>query len=326
VLHNNKLEGNIPSLNYFPQLQNLVLRNSKLEGNIPPLNHLTQLQFFYLRDNKLSGPLPNIDNLHQLNSIQISNNKLNGPLPTNFSNFPDLVVFLAHNNDFDSELSNTIFDLQHLEIAILSGNKNLKGTLPTTISSSALVGFVAEGCSLSGDLPQKITSNLTSLYLAGNDFSSTTPSLPPTIRDVSFANNRLHGSLNDNFFNDLKYLNSFDARNNRIGGTMPTSIGKLSELTDLKLDLNTMSGDLPSDIMSWPIFMTNNTNTSILTGNVWGCPVPDGMRDHSNDDPTHTYLCGDDAFMIPLLLFGAAYVLFYFASNNASTNPELQRS
>jgi len=51
--------------------------------------------------------------------------------------------------------------------------------------------------------------------------------------------------------------------------------------------------------------------------------VPDGIRDHSNDDPTHTYLCGNDAFMIPLLLLGAAFALFYFASNKERTNPEL---
>jgi len=85
-----------------------------------------------------------------------------------------------------------------------------------------------------------------------------------------------------------------------------------------------MSGDLPRDITSWPIFTSNTTSTSILTDNVWGYPVPDGIRDHSNDDPTHTYLCGNDAYMIPLLLLGAAYALFYFVSNNASTNPELR--
>ena len=105
---------------------------------------------------------------------------------------------------------------------------------------------------------------------------------------------------------------------------MPTSIGKLKGLTDLKLELNIMSGDLPRDIMNWPIFKSNTTSTSILTGNVWGCPVPDEIRDHSNDDPTHTYLCGNDPYMIPLLLLGAAFALFYFASNNASTNPELR--
>ena len=87
--------------------------------------------------------------------------------------------------------------------------------------------------------------------------------------------------------------------------------------------MNTMSGDLPRDITSWPIFTSNTTSTSILTDNVWGYPVPDGIRDHSNDDPTHTYLCGNDAFMIPLLLLGAAFALFYFASNKERTNPEL---
>ena len=200
VLFNNKLEGNIPSLDDDPQLQALGLYNNNFEGNITPLNHLTQLQYLDLYNNKLSGPLPNIDNLHQLADIRIYSNEFTGPLPTNFSNFLDLKTFLVYNNNFDGELSNTIFDLQQLEIAILSGNKNLKGTLPTAISSPALVGFVAEGCSLSGDLPQKISSKLTSLYLAGNDFSSTIPPLPPTILDVSFANKRLHGSLDDDFF------------------------------------------------------------------------------------------------------------------------------
>jgi len=49
---------------------------------------------------------------------------------------------------------------------------------------------------------------------------------------------------------------------------MPISIGELSELKDLKLDLNTMSGDLPYDIMNWPFFKSAIISSSILTGNV----------------------------------------------------------
>ena len=132
-LQNNTLSCGIPELQ-LPMITYLNLEKNEFSGEIPSLDNVPQLQVLYLIDNNLEGKipsldtLPNIDNLHQLTDIEIYNNKLTGPLPTNFSFFPDLTLFLAHNNDFDGELSNTIFDLQHLEIAILSGSKNLKGT------------------------------------------------------------------------------------------------------------------------------------------------------------------------------------------------------
>ncbi|GMI01475.1 hypothetical protein TrLO_g4930 [Triparma laevis f. longispina] len=72
---------------------------------------------------------------------------------------------------------------------MLSGNANLKVALPTVLSTPSLTSLVIEGCSFTGPLHATITSPLASLYLAGNNFSSSIPLLPPTITDVSLAYN-----------------------------------------------------------------------------------------------------------------------------------------
>ncbi|GMI11279.1 hypothetical protein TrLO_g10482 [Triparma laevis f. longispina] len=94
---------------------------------------------------------------------------------------------------------------------------------------------------------------------------------------------------------------------------MPTSLSNLTDLADLKIDLNDFSGALPSAILTWPIFAANDTNTTILFGNVWSCPVPDSVRGHSDEDPNHAYSCGGSEFVTPAILAAAAGALFVVA-------------
>ena len=262
-----------------------------------------QLEFLSLSNNNLSGHLPSLSNLPALTDVYLNDNNFSGPLPSNFAKHPELIILTAHNNNFDGELSSTIFDLQKLEAVILSGNEKLSGSLPPILDSPALTSFIMEGCNLSGKLPQTIKSNLTSLYLAGNNLKSTIPALPPSIREVSLANNRLYGKIDDAFFEHLLDLEVFDIRNNNIGGTMPTSLSELHHLEELRLDLNKLSGALPDDITEWPIYENPNSTTSILFGNAWTCPVSDEVREHSHDDHHNVYTCGDSIFVSAIAVF-----------------------
>jgi len=256
-----------------------------------------------LGNNSLSGHLPSLSDLPKLAEFCINDNNFSGPLPSNFSKHPQLTIFIAHNNNFDGELSSTIFDLQKLETVIFSGNEKLSGSLPSILDSPALTSFVMEGCNLSGKLPQTIKSNLNFLYLAGNNLKSTIPALPPSIRNVSLANNLLYGKIDDAFFEHLLDLEVFDIRNNNIGGTMPTSLSQLNHLEELRLDLNKLSGALPDDITEWPIYKKLNSTTSILFGNVWTCPLSDEVREHSHDDDHNVYACGDSIFVSAIAVF-----------------------
>lgn len=95
---------------------------------------------------------------------------------------------------------------------------------------------------------------------------------------------------------------------------MPTSIGLLASLTDLKLDLNDFSGRISSSVSIWPVFTTNNTKTTVLYGNLWSCPIPDIVQEHSNEDPGHAYSCLAAAFVTPCTLTAISFALFVVAA------------
>ncbi|GMH48450.1 hypothetical protein TL16_g00291 [Triparma laevis f. inornata] len=312
-LNNNNLEGTIPKYSNLNLLK-LDLSFNNLEGKVPPFDSCPNLIELDLNNNNLSDPLPSFTSNPDLQILDISNNHLSGPLP-NFSATPHLQLLFAYNNDFSGTLSPNLFDLKNITTVILSGNANLKGALPSTLSNPSLTSLVIEGCSFTGPLPTAITSPLHSFYLAGNSFSSSIPLLPPTIIDVSLAYNQITGSIPPSFFSNTPQLKSFDVRHNKVGGSIPTSLSTVIDLADLKLDLNDFSGAIPSSISTWPIFSSPKTATTVLFGNLWSCPVPDSVREHSNEDPNHAYSCGGSEFVTPAILAAAAGALFVVAAS-----------
>ncbi|GMI44505.1 hypothetical protein TrCOL_g4368 [Triparma columacea] len=312
-ISDNSLSGLIPSFQFNENLKILFLDGNNFSGPIPSFESNANLQYLDLSNNRLSGSLPPFTSNPLLKSLYFYNNQLSGPLPPDFSATPLLQFFFAHNNDFSGTLSPTLFDLKNITSVILSGNAKLKGTLPSVLYTPSLTNLVIEGCAFTGPLPKTITSPLSSFYLAGNSFTSSIPALPPTIRDVSLAYNQITGSLPDSFFSDTPSLTSFDVRHNKIGGTLPTSLSALTNLVDLKLDLNDFSGAIPPSVSNWPVFTANSSNTTVLFGNVWSCPVPNIVREHSNEDPGHAYSCGSSEFVTPAILASAAGALFVVA-------------
>ncbi|GMH51156.1 hypothetical protein TL16_g00950 [Triparma laevis f. inornata] len=268
----------------------LNIATNNLSGEVPSLSSIPSLSDLEINDNDFSGPFLSLSTNPLLQFFLINNNRFSGQIP-DFSATPLLQNLLAHNNDFSSTVFPALFDLNNITNIMLSGNVNLKGTLPAVFFSPSLLALVIEGCKLTGPLPTNITSPLESFYLAGNFFTSFIPSLPPTIIDVSLAYNQFSGSIPDSFFSNTPNLNSFDVRHNDIGGSIPTSLSYLTNLVDLKLDLNNFSGVISSDISTWPIFAANDTNNTILFGNLWACPLPDIVREHSDEDPGHAYSC-----------------------------------
>ncbi|GMI17930.1 hypothetical protein TrLO_g10569 [Triparma laevis f. longispina] len=287
INHNNLL-GEVPSFSSNHNLQNVKIQFNNLSGHLPPFPSNPNLQGLDVSNNNLSGPLPSFTSNTNLQNLHIQNNRLSAPPSPDFSN---------------------------IVAVILSSNANLKGTLPTVLSTPSLTNIVIEGCSFSGPLPTTITSPLLTLYLAGNSFTSSIPPLPSTILDVSLAYNQITSSIPPSFFSNTPNLKTFDVRHNKIGGSIPTFLSNLTNLADLKLDLNAFSGALPSDISTWPIFENDDASTTVLFGNIWSCPVPDSVREHSEDDPNHAYSCGGSEFVNPAILAAAAGALFVIAAS-----------
>eukprot|EP00980_Cylindrotheca_fusiformis_P012201 scaffold2962_cov126-Cylindrotheca_fusiformis.AAC.17 len=111
------------------------------------------------------------------------------------------------------------------------------------------------GNNIEGRIPTYIglLSNLTSLDLPANLFIGSMPnelSKLTNLKDrLDFSNNRLTGTVTSSLgqLKDLKYLS---LKSNRLVGALPTEIALMTSLTSIHLSLNQLSGEIPTAIDS----------------------------------------------------------------------------
>uniref|UniRef100_N1QWM1 non-specific serine/threonine protein kinase n=1 Tax=Aegilops tauschii TaxID=37682 RepID=N1QWM1_AEGTA len=157
-------------------------------------------------------------------------------------------------------LSGDIQSLSELQYLDLSYNKDLGGSLPSSIGSlSNLQNLILVGCSFAGEIPKEIgqLSKLIFLSLNSNRF---TGHIPPSLSGLSklywfdLAENKLTGGLPvfdgtnpglDNLTNTKHFL----VDNNNFSGSIPPTLGLLNVLEVLRFDNNKqLSGPVPTNI------------------------------------------------------------------------------
>ncbi|KAF9685111.1 hypothetical protein SADUNF_Sadunf03G0020300 [Salix dunnii] len=201
-------------------------------------------------------------------------------------------------------LSGDIQSLSELQILDLSYNKNLSGPLPSAIGDlKKLTNLILVGCSFSGPIPDSIGSLplITYLSLNSNDFSG---SIPPSIGNLTslywldLADNRLTGTIpvstattpgldllvhTKHFHLGLNQLSGtippklFSSEmklihllldNNKMTGSIPSTLGLVKTLEVVRLDNNSFRGTVPSSISSLAsvsvMFLSNNDLTGPL--------------------------------------------------------------
>ncbi|KAL6330441.1 hypothetical protein AAG906_040371 [Vitis piasezkii] len=236
ILSSNCLSGQIPtSLCQCIKLQVISLSVNEFTGSIPRgIGNLVELQSLSLQNNSLIE----IGNLSNLNILDFENNGLSGPIPAQIFNISSLQMICFRNNRLSGSLPMDICkQLPNLQGLRLSSNQ-LSGQLPTTLSlCGELLSLSLSYNKFTGSIPKEIgnLSKLEKIALAGNSFTGT---IPP-----SFGN-----------LNALQYLYLVE---NNIQGNIPKELGNLinkrlkaifniSKLQSLSLELNHLSGSLPS--------------------------------------------------------------------------------
>ncbi|EHA8589336.1 putative leucine-rich repeat receptor-like protein kinase [Cocos nucifera] len=201
-------------------------------------------------------------------------------------------------------LSGDIQTLNELRALDLSYNKGLTGGLPASIGSlTKLVNQVLVGCSFSGEIPPEI-GNLPRLFFLALNSNSFTGSIPETLGNLSniywldlsdnkltgtipvsdgnkpgldllthckhfhFGVNHLSGTIPSQLFHsDMRVIHVlFD--NNNLTGSIPSTLGLVSQLEVLRLDFNSLSGPVPSNINNLTqlaeLYLANNQLTGPL--------------------------------------------------------------
>jgi Leucine-rich repeat (LRR) protein len=284
-IHENNVQGSLVSeLSELSALEYLNLHDNALSGSIPPqLGDLQNLIELELDENRLTGTIPSqVTSLPKLEYLGLSDNAgLRG-------NVNDLFSYLSSGMaEFDCKYD-SLFDecwvwllvlLIRVCYAHIGSQCDLSGSLES-INWSRFDSFRylrLQETGLEGRIPNTLglISTLSYVALSDNELTGIIPasfSSLPSLQVLELRSNQLRGSVPQQFSsNSLAYLDisenqltgnlasiigglpssslqSFNARNNEITGSIPNEIGQYASLLYFSIGNNDLFGTLPNEL------------------------------------------------------------------------------
>ncbi|KAL2457600.1 putative LRR receptor-like serine/threonine-protein kinase RFK1 [Abeliophyllum distichum] len=176
----NRLSGEIPrDLGNMTNLTYLNLEANQFSGAIPSeLGKLINLKTLILSANQLTGKLPtSFSRLTNLNDFRISDNTLSGPIPDLIQNWKQLTRLEMHASGLEGPIPSKISLLTTLTDLRISDIKGPPQEFPMLRSSTGLITLVLRNCNISGNIPAFIwrLRVLQMLFVTGNMLSGNIP-------------------------------------------------------------------------------------------------------------------------------------------------------
>ncbi len=293
-LANNQLSGAIPSsLGNLNNIIELNLANNQLSGSIP--STLGNLFYLFLNNNQLSGSIPSsLGNLTNLSYLDLSNNQLSGCFPyslrnlcdggrsANFSNNPDLpeggdftafcisggspdaVTYYADaDGDGFGDPETSKFSCTKL-FGFTTNNQDCNdGDARINPWVSEINNGIDDNCNGQIDECSPDYEILKDFYRSTNggswltqwdttdcsvdDWYGVSTDGDGRVISLFLHNNQLSGSIPSSLGNltNLQYLYLYQ---NQLSGSIPSSLGNLTNLQYLYLYQNQLSGSIPSSL------------------------------------------------------------------------------
>ncbi|KAK7270448.1 hypothetical protein RIF29_23594 [Crotalaria pallida] len=341
-LANNLLNGSIPKSLCQNELKYLDLSKNKLSGEVPNCWRDTQSwQEINLSSNKLSGDFPSsFGNLSSLFWLHLNNNKLQGQLPVSMNGLTQLLIFDLGENQLSGTMPSWTADtFPSLQVLRLRQNK-LSGFIPPQLCQLASLKILDLSLnSLEGSIPwcignlEGMTSlhkaNATSVFIAAEAPIAYAPiayapiayayAYAPIASDDEWSKEDVKQVIKgreDDYIKILKYVVNVDLSKNKLVGSIPNGITRLTGLHGLNLSHNQLEGEIPKMIGNMrslesfdvshnhlsgkiPNSMPSLTSLSHLnlSHNNFSGPIPIGNQFSTYDSSIYIdnpYLCGHE--------------------------------
>ncbi|ESW19974.1 hypothetical protein PHAVU_006G170500 [Phaseolus vulgaris] len=197
MLEGNQFSGAVPpELGKLINLQTLVLSSNQLTGNLPlTFAGLQNLTDFRINDNNFTGTIPSfIPSWQLLQRLEMYASGLEGPFPSNISLLKNLVMLRISDIESPAQVFPHLENMEKLSILVLR-SCNLSGVIPSyvwtmrnlavlDVSFNKLVGEISSivsarrlrfiyltGNMLSGNIPNSILKDGSSIDLSYNNFT-----------------------------------------------------------------------------------------------------------------------------------------------------------
>ncbi|TMW83583.1 hypothetical protein EJD97_001272, partial [Solanum chilense] len=246
-----------PKFGELSTLTHLDLSNSRFSGLIPTeISRLSKLQVLNIQSSLLSFK-PNgfellLKNLTQLREVKFYDVNISSTIPLNFSSH--LTTLFLKNTQLYGVLPERVFHLSNLESLDLSFNPQLTVRFPTSKwnSSASLMKLALNGVNAFGTIPESFghLTSLRNLRIASCNLSGSIPKPLwnlTNIEELNLGDNHLEGPIS-NFFRFGKLMSLLLANNNFDGQLEFLSFIRWTQLVELDISFNSLTGSIPSNV------------------------------------------------------------------------------
>ncbi|XP_068639587.1 receptor-like protein EIX1 [Aristolochia californica] len=268
----NQLKGELPSwLMECRNLQELLLFNNSFSGKIPSsLGRLSMLEILGLGNNNLNGSIPeSLGLLSQLRSLDVSYNNLVGAInEIHFKQLTNLKeIDMSSNSVFWNVSSDWIPPFQVSKLHLSSCT--LGPRFPTWLQNQTQLNVLdISGANISDVVPNSFWNLFTGrLYLNMSD--NRIRGKLPNILHFAYID------LSHNYFEGLNFSTTalfLDISSNLISGQIPMDIGsKISDTKILYLSNNRITGSIPSSLCELSYLVELSLSMNQLSGVIPNC-------------------------------------------------------